>query len=48
MLASGWFTSVCSLNVNVLEHCVCCMFTGGQEDGTESVPKCWHLNYRCR
>jgi hypothetical protein len=29
MLFSGWFTSICSLNANVSEDCVCSIFIGG-------------------
>jgi hypothetical protein len=32
MLSSGWFTGICSLNVNVSEHTVCSIFIG--DDGT--------------
>jgi hypothetical protein len=57
MLSSGLFPGICSLNANLLEHCVCSIFIGTQPQShfiptclwrwnRHSVPKRWHLNYR--
>jgi hypothetical protein len=53
MLSSALFTSVCNFSANVLEHSVCSVFIGDIPThlwrwNRRSVPKCWHLNYRCR
>jgi hypothetical protein len=48
MLSSGWFTGVCSLNANISEHSFCSIFLGLWRWNRQCVPKCWHINFRCR
>jgi hypothetical protein len=44
----GWFTGVCSWNVDISEHPVCFIFipTRLWRWNTQRVPKRWNLNYR--